>query len=262
MKNTMTSALVLIALSAGAATAQSKPWESAKPANMTADHQNMAIEARKVQEVLPAGLFGDNPLQTNWEWRNGRNAKIPLSNMSISDLSSLVSGKYHIQSLNGEARWAARYYDPSGKTYFCEFSDSAAEYKEWSLDRYVATTNFGMAGIFHWDPKAEKTPKPPEGSAAWPLVIDGDKGYVFSYYWNHRGWVTEPGWLQEEYAAAFQESCPRMPRTSKVNNDQLGVSFTDLIREATPVRGIQTAFPNNPQDPLTAGMYYWYNAPE
>jgi hypothetical protein len=261
MKITMTAGALLL-MTGTAVLAEDKPWDLPKPDGMTATHQKNAIEARKVQEALPEGAFGFDPIQAEWDWNGGMNRNIPLSNMNGADLGSLLNGRYHITSDVGEDEWMVRYYDPSGKTYFCGYSSSAQEHKEWVLDRYISNTPFGMSGVFHWDPATEATPVPEDSVTSWPIVVDGDRGLVFNYSWNGSHWIPEPGWVQSEYAAAFAEYCPTLPRGSLVNNDQLGVNFADLIGKATPVRGTQTDFVNDPQEPLTASMYYWLNSPE
>jgi len=263
-KNIVTGALVALSgtLTATSALAEDKPWDLPKPAGMTEAHQESAIAARSVQERLSDGDFGYNPVQADWDWANGRNRTIPMSNMSVSALTSLLSGRYHIYSENGSDVWFVKYYAPDGKTHFCGYSDLGEEYNEWVLDRYVATAAFGMAGVFHWDPAGEDTPVPPiEDYVGWPVVVDGSRGLVFDYTWTGEDWFAQPGWIQDDYAAAFAENCPNLPRGSKVNDNQLGQNFGDLIREASPVRGTQTSFKNDPQDPMTASMYYWLNSP-
>ena len=101
-----------------------------------------------------------------------------MSNMAVADLTSLVTGKYHIHAGEGRNLWSVRYYASDGTTHFCGYRNG--RYQEWNLDRYVATVPFDMAGKFHCDPKAA-TPVLPENSAGWPIDADGDKGLLFSY---------------------------------------------------------------------------------
>ena len=110
--------------------------------------------------------------------------------------------------------------------------------------------------------KKEATSVPPKDARGWPFVGDSNKGLLYSYGWNDKKWVAEPGWVQKEYAAVFAEHCPNLPRVSTINNNQLGETFADLIPEATPVRGFSTAFKNNPANPFTASMYYWSYPPQ
>ena len=240
------------------------PWDLPKP-EMTTVHQNSAIAARAVEEKLPGGNFTSLDLtQANWDYSNGRPRITPMSNMTVAELTSLITGKYLIQTDEGQNHdfWHARYYAQDGTSHFCGYNDIIRQYEEWTLDRYVATTGFGLAGTFHWDPKLEATSVPPEKNGAWPMVADSDRGLLFSYYYEDKNWIARPGWIQKEYAAAFAVHCPNLPRVSTVNNNQRGDTFADLILEATPVRGFRTAFKNNPENPLTAGMYYWLYPPE
>lgn len=253
----------IFAIMSGAAIADTKPWEMAKPAGMTGTHSEAATAARNVQLSLPNGQFGYDPMQADWDWGDGRNRTIPLSNMSIQDLSMILNNKYHIWKSPESDAWNVRYYSPEGKTFFCEFNNFRKTHFEWIYDRYIETASFGLAGIMHWDSVNESTPKPPEDEAVgYPVVVSGDDGIIFSYHWDGDHWVGAPGWIQEPYAAAFAEKCPNLPRVSNVNNNQLGDTFNDMIREADPVVGIRTMFRNDPTDPLTAGMYYWFNKPE
>ena len=127
------------------------------------------------------------------------------------------------------------------------------------MERYVSRTPFGIAGIFHSDRELSLTRRHNKG---WPFIADSDRGLLFWYRLINNQWVAQPGWVQEEYAAVFAKRCPKLPRVAKVNNNQSGGTFSDLMREATPVRGFKTAFKNNPEDPFTASMYYWSYPPQ
>ena len=252
----ITALLFIGALSACQTTADTPPWDLPKPAEMTDEHRNSAIAAREVEKSLPDGRFLD-PTKVKWDWQKDKNRTEPISNMSVASLTSLVNGKYHIQKIAGQDRWFVAYYAPDNRTHFCEYENG--RYREWKLDRYVRLANFGLAGIFHWHPKDKAPAKDARG---WPHVADSNKGLLYSYGWINGEWFAEPGWVQKEYAAAFAEECPQLPRVSSVNNNQLGKTFADLIPEATPVRGFSTAFKNNPEDPMTAEMYYWSYPPQ
>ena len=243
-------------LSACQTTATAPPWNLPKP-EITIAHQNSAMAAHIVQESLPEGKFGKDPTQTNWDYMNGKSRTEPISNMTQANLTSLITGKYHIRSVIDQDHWNVAYYTLNGTTHFCGYRNG--RYDEWTLDRYVTKSRFGLNGIFHQDPKKGIASKK---YFAWPIIGDSDKGLLYSYYWTGKEWSAERGWIQKEYAAAFAEHCPNLPRVSVVNNNQLGDTFTDLIPEATPIRGFRTAFRNNPEDPLTAGMYYWLYPPE
>ena len=248
-------ALLVGGLSAYQTAADTPPWELPRPDGMTSTHEKNMMTARVVQKRLPKGEFGYyDPAQAPWDKKNGINRTIPMSNMTVAGLTSLVTGKYHIQKISGQDLWTVRYYAPDGVIHFCGYRNG--EYREWARNSYVSIISFGIAGIFHWDPKKEATPS--KSSFGWPHVADSNRGLLFSYFWIDNQWVAEPGWVQKEYAAAFAEHCPNLPRVSTINNNQLGKTFADLIPEATPVRGFSTAFKNNPEDPFTASMYYWF----
>ena len=249
--------LLIGGLSACQTTVDTPPWDLPKPIEMTDEHRNSAIDAREVEKRLPDGSFGYDPTQTNWNYQKDRNRTLPVSNMTVAGLTSLINGKYHIRKLAGQDRWFVAYYAPDNTTHFCEYENGG--YLEWKLDRYVRPASFGLAGIFHWHPKDKAPSKDTRG---WPFVGDSDKGLLYSYGWINDEWVVDPGWIQKEYAAAFAEECPQLPRVSTINNNQLGKTFADLIPEATPVRGFSTAFKNNPEDPMTAEMYYWSYPPQ
>ena len=235
------------------------PWELPKPDGMTTIHQDNAMAARVVQKRLPKDGFGiDDLAEVEWDKRNSIYRTMPISNMTIASLTSLVNGKYHIRKVGRQDLWSVRYYAPDGVTHFCRFVDG--KYREKTLNRYVTTPPFGLAGMFHRDPN--KGPPPRKNNKGWPMIGDSDRGLLFWYHWNGRKWVAEPGWIQTEYAAAFTTHCPNLPRVAKVNNNQLGDTFSDLIQEATAIRGFPTAFKNNPEDPFTASMYYWLYPPQ
>ena len=239
--------------------ADTPPWDLPKPKGMTDVHQDNIMAARVMQKRLPKGGFSyDDPAQVEWDNSNGLNRTIPISNMTVANLTSLITGRYNIRKPIGQDLWSVWYYAPDGVTHFCQYKNG--EYQEWTLDRYVTTTPFGLAGIFQWDPKKGHPPR--KENKGWPIIGDSDRGLFFWYHWTGNQWIAEPGWIQTEYAAAFAEHCPNLPRVTKVNNNQLGDTFSDLMREATPVRGFQTAFKNDPEDPFTASMYYWSYPPQ
>ena len=232
--------------------ANTPPWDLPKPEGMTSTHQDNMMAARVVQKRLPDGGFSYyDPVKAPWDKNDGINRTIPMSNMTIAGMTSLITGKYHIGKFIGQDLWAVRYYAPDGVTHFCGYENG--EYRESTANRYVVRSSFGIAGMIH----SEKGPQARKTMKGWPMVADSNRGLLFSYYWTKRKWVAQPGWIQAEYAAAFAEHCPNLPRVTKLNNNQLGDTFSDLMREATPVRGFQTAFKNDPEDPFTASMYYW-----
>ena len=237
--------------------ADTPPWDLPKPKGMTDIHQDNIMAARVMQKRLPKGGFGYyDPVKAPWDLNNGINRTIPMSNMTIAGLTSLINGKYHIRKVADQDLWSVRYYAPDGVTHFCGYKNG--EYREWTTERYVSRTSFGIAGIFHSNEGSQARKK----NKGWPFVADSDRGLLFSYFWTNNQWVAQPGWVQKEYAAAFAEHCPNLPRVTKVNNNQLGDTFSDLMREATPIRGFSTAFKNDPEDPFTASMYYWSYPPQ
>ena len=247
----------------GGTAAGGKPWESAKPEGTASEHIESVIAAHAVETRLPAGGFGYDPLRVDWNWSGGRNRSVPMSNMTAVVLRNLLAGRFHLLASPGSDSWSARYYAPDGRTHFCDFDEASGRHVERTLDRYVAGAPFGLAGMFHWDPDRETTSKPPpEDSVGWPLVAEGDSGLVYSYYWEDRRWVPEPGWIQDDYAGAFARKCPSLPRAGGVNNAQTGASLAELRAAARPVRGFPTAFRNDPRDPMTAGMYFWFYPPD
>ena len=252
-------ALLLIGgLSACQTTTNVPPWDLPKPAGMTKVHQENAVAARAVQERLPEGSFSHyDPTQVNWDDDNGFLRTVPMSNMTVADLTSLVTGKYHIVAAWGRDRWSVRYYAPDGTTHFCRYEHG--QYREYRRNRYVVTAAFGLASMFHRELDDKRRT---DNTRGWPKIADPDKGLLFVYGWSGRKWVAEPGWIQKEYAAAFAKRCPNLPRVAEVNNDQLGTTIDELRVNAMPVTGFRTAFENDPEDPLTAEMYYRVNAPE
>ena len=237
--------------------ADTPPWELSKPKGMTTVHQDSAMAANAVQKRLPKGGFGMDLNGLEWDNKNGIVRTIPISNMTAANLTSLINGKYHILKLAGQDLWSVLYYAPDGVTHRCSFIKG--KYREKTLYRYITSTPFGLAGILHRDSNNRNNPKEYK---AWPIIGDSDKGLLYLYNWIGRKWVAEPGWVQKEYAAAFAEHCPNLPRTAKVNNNQLGDTFFDLVSEATAIYSFKTAFKNDLEDPFTASMYYWLYPPE
>ena len=248
-------ATALLAVSVSTAFAAGEPWTKPAPSEMTAQHKQFAAQARRVQASLPAGQFGYAPLQVDWRFQGDRNLTLPLSNMSKAALNSAITGRYQVYSAVGQSSWSVTYYAPNGTTYFCE--NTGRGYKEFSMSRYVETTSFGLAGPMHWDTKRERTTTPPKNErVGWPTIANPSTGQFVTFSWLKGDWQPEQGWLQDDYAAAFAQNCPSLPRAGTVNNNQNGSTLQEISKGARAFRGFDVAFQNDPLNPLTAGMYY------
>lgn len=249
-------------LVAGAATAQ-EPWNGPRPGGMTQAHDGYAASAFEVYTRLGRD-FNGNPREFHdriWTWEGGRNGVSPLSNMDSATVRSVLTGRYFVYaSVLFPQDWSVIYHAPDGVSHFC-IAQSGGRYVEYTLDRYVNDTVFGLSGVFYWDPETERTRRPNlRRTTAWPMVGDGRTGRLTVFAWHEGRWQPAQGWVQSEYAAAFAERCPNLPRVAEVNNAQTGTSPQDLRRNARPV-GFPTAFENDPEDPLTVNMFYWAYPP-
>lgn len=112
-------ATAFLAISVSTAFAAGEPWTKPAPKEMTAQHQEMAAQARRVQTSLPAAQFGYNPLEANWRNQGKRNILLPLSNMSKAALTSAFTGRYNGHRDMGGTKWSVRYFAPNGTTHFC-----------------------------------------------------------------------------------------------------------------------------------------------
>jgi hypothetical protein len=257
----ITAAALTLITAAGAAHAKA-PWEGKQPKGMQAAHMEMAKQAKKFADRNGAGSLGRDPLDTKWRWDSHRQAKEPMSNMTTANLRRLLMGNYVIMSSNRKGvkdSWDIGYFAPDGKTYFC--SNTRRGIKEWTLTHYFGKSKFGASGYFHWDPEQEKARKPSSDSLAWPTVYNSSTGAFSIYSYVKKKWVPGSGWVQKEYPNFLQEHCPNLPRKSKVNNVQRGLTLTEIAKGANPIRGVQVAFQNDVRIPLTAGMYYWAYPP-
>jgi hypothetical protein len=249
-------------LVAGAAAAQ-EPWNGPRPSGMTQAHDRYAASAFEAYSRLGRD-FNGNPGDFHseiWTWMGNRNQLTPISNMDSSTISSVMTGRYYVKSEHQAPEyWSVIYHAPDGVSHFC-LARPNGSYLEYTLDRYVARTAFGLSGFLFWDPETERTRRPNLRRAyGWPMVGDGRTGRIADYGWNQGRWTRDIGWVQSEYAAAFAEHCPNLPRVPEVNTEQTGRSIEGLRRNARPV-GFPTSFESDPADPLTAGMFYWAYPP-
>lgn len=255
--------IVATVMTGTAASAQTPPWERPRPEGMTEAHERYAADANTLMGRI-GDAFNGNPGDFHartWTWQRGRNYVTPVSNMDGADLTRLLNGRYFVHGIDGSNAWNVWYMDPSGVTHFCIANRNGTS-REYTLDRYVSRTGFGLSGTFHWDPRRERTPRPDLSQEyGWPFVGDARTGQVASYSWDRNRWIREIGWVQDEYAAAFAERCPNLPRVAQVNNDQIGATIQEIARGARPVRGFRTAFESDPADPLTVEMLYWAHPP-
>jgi len=259
MKRLLRTLLLLPALlGAAPALAQQAPWDGPRPRGMTEAHDRYAASALEVYNRLGTEFHG-HPGELHrrtWTWQGGRNALSPLSNMEASQIAGLLNGRYFVyQNSNRGSAWSVRYNDPNGKSHFCVGQDGS--YSEFTLDRYVIRSVFGLDGVMHWETEPNL-----ETERGWPIVGNGQTGQIAEYSWDRGRWEVNIGWVQAEYAAAFAENCPDLPRTNRVNNDQRGATIQDMARGARAITGYRTAFENNPASPLTVGMFYWSYPPE
>lgn len=256
MFKTLMAAAAVFAISASSALAADEPWTKPAPRGMTVQHQEFAAQARRVQARLQLGQFGYDPLQANWRFQGQRNLTLPLSNLTTAAMTSAITGRYHVYSEIGQNTWSVRYFGSNGTTHFCE-SNGRGRYREFTMDRYVRTTSFGLAGWMHWDTATERTQTPPaHEQVGWPTIGDANTGSFVTYGYIRGAWQPEQGWLQNEYAAAFAQHCPNLPRLSSVNNNQTGSTLAQISQGARAFRSFDVAFQNDPRNPLTAGMYY------
>jgi hypothetical protein len=260
MIKTFKFAVTALALSATAAVAGNAPWESRAPSGMSAQHQQFAAQAQKVHASVGQAGFGYNPLQATWNYKGDRLPKTPLSNISVNELNSALTGRYFVyRAYTGKRNdnWSVMYFAKDGKTHICKPSGSSKRYKQEVFDRYVVNASFGLGGFMHWDHKGYRSKTPPKNErVGWPLVANANTGEVVMYGWHRGKWHPEAGWLQNDYAAAFAQYCPDLPRAGSVNNAQTGRKMSEIAQGARAYRGFKTAFQNDPRNPLTAGMYY------
>lgn len=256
-----TAALFALFVGVTPALAQQAPWERPQPRGMTQAHAEYANQALQVMNRM-GDAFNGNPGDFHrriWTWQRGRNHVTPISNMDAPDITNLLNGRYFVYQAGSRGNvWNVRYHDPNGETHFC-LGQGNGTFAEYTLDHYVHRVGFGLSGVFYW----EQSSRPDLSETwAWPFVANARTGQVAAYSWEGRSWETSIGWVQAEYAAAFAEHCPRLPRVSRVNNNQTGTTIQEIARGARAITGFRTAFENDPADPLTAGMFYWAHPPE
>lgn len=265
MMGALRKALALIAvLTATGVSAQTPPWERPRPEGMTEAHVRAAAEANTLMRRI-GSAFNGNPGDFHartWTWQRGRNAVTPISNMDAADLSRLLTGRYFVYNTEGAAPWNVWYMAPDGKTHFCIANRNGSS-QEYVMDRYVHRVAFGLSGTMHWDPLRHGRGGPDLSKEyGWPMVGNARTGQLGDYFWAGNRWGRNIGWVQEEYAAAFAERCPNLPRSNRMNNDQTGSTIQEIARGARAVRGFTTAFESDPSDPLTVEMLYWAHPPQ
>lgn len=251
MKRLMTSILASLSLATPVIAA---PWATQAPTSMTEDHIAFAESAQRIQGSLKSGGFGLPPEEINWA-KDYVMLSMPISNLSVSELSRLTMGRYFIFAGSTAEDWGVRYHEVNGKTYFCEPRDGM--YREWVLDRYITQASVGLGGIRYWDSSGNRPPRPPvDDNWGWSIIADPDTGEIGRYYLNGDEWEIEYGWFQNEFPSEASVHCPNLPRASKVNTRQSGKSLMEMAKAAKPIRGFRASFKNDPRTPLTAGMYY------
>jgi len=256
MIKTLMNAVIILALTATAASAANAPWTGAAPRGTTSAHQQMAAQAAKVHGQVGLNGFGLNPNSIKWGKDGGRNFSFPVSNVQASTLKSAITGRYQVYQDPGQTKFSVRYYHPNGDVYMC-LARGRNKHKEYRDHYMVTRTEVGLSAVLLWG-LTKPTPTG-KNSYAWPMVVDSNTGELAVWATTNGKWKPHLGWVQSEYAPAFAEHCPKLPRVNAVSS-QTGDTVQDLARGARPVR-IQPAFANSSRNPLTAGMYYHFNPP-
>jgi len=248
--------VAVLAFSATGAIAGNEPWNSAPPRGTTSAHQQMSAQAAKVHAQVGVNGFGLNPLSIKWDKDGGRNFSFPVSNVQASTLKSAITGRYQVYQDPGQTKFSVRYYHPNGDVYMC-LARGRNKHKEYRDHYMVTNTEVGLSAVLLWG-LTKPTPTG-KNSYAWPMVVDSSTGELAVWATTNGKWKPHLGWVQSEYAPAFAERCPKLPRVNAVSN-QTGDTLQGLARDARPVQ-IQTAFASSSRNPLTAGMYYHFNPP-
>lgn len=252
------SKLAFTLLTCGAVSAE--PWHDPMPVDLTQADKDHARSANKAHAAFGWTRFGLTAHEIDWA-KDYVMHDMPLSNLSKPSLSGLLTGNYHIYGWSADGEWSVRYYDKTGKTYFCEPA-SSGQYTEWVYDRYIEGAGVGLAGIMHWNPNRREAERPPENQRwGWPVVADPDTGEIGLYSLKDGVWRVEIGWIQSSYPSDAEMHCPKLPRGSEVNTLQSGHSLKDMAKAAKPVRSFPRAFKNDPRAPLTAEKYYYLHPP-
>ena len=260
-RRTFTAALAAatIAMAASSAMAGNEPWNSATPQGTTAAHQQMAAQAHKVLTSVPESQLAPHPLSITW---TNRYEKVPLSNISKQELNKALVGRYFVYNMYTRARdnskndWAVMYFAKDGKTHMCQSKGGGKRHKQVVYDRYLKPGYFGLSGMMHWGSRGYRSETPDHETNGWPMVGNSSTGQLAIYSWDRGEWKVEAGWLQNDYAAAFAKYCSKLPRAGALNPNQTGRSISEIARGAHAYGGFKTAFQNDPNNPLTAGMYY------
>jgi hypothetical protein len=254
------------------ASAQNIPWEQPAP-EMTASQSRAAAAVNDVVSTAanPLRRLGLNPLTTEWDWQGGRRAEEPMSNMTFSGLRELLSGKYRVYQAGGAGSDGSiniGYHHQDGTVYRCLKGEEGwdEDVAQW----FAGQSAMGFAGILKLSIPASEREGKRTSTYGWPTVYDPGSGQLVGYGFyetedGDRSWQANAGHVQRGYAPVFEEICPNLPKTRDVNPGQTAKDYKTFLSQApgAPVKGNRgTVFTVNPEDPLTAEMYYATYPPE
>lgn len=147
-----------------------------------------------------------------------------------------------------------QYFGTDGAAFNCYIQNNRVT--TLSVRYQVKSSVFGLAGLaFSNNPETE-----PLGYG-WNVVGDNASGLLYQFVYDRKRVYSSPGWVQTEIPAVAVEVCKGMPNNGKVNQAQVSGDFQDLLANSKRVTGFKVAFPNNPQGPMTAGMFYHFYRP-
>ncbi|MDE2774268.1 MAG: hypothetical protein OXI46_11290 [Gemmatimonadota bacterium] len=222
----------------------------------------------------------DNGLQYRaraLEW-NAWWDKRPIGNLHRQSLRDLLVGNWFVYEPGDRRtdRWHYLYFDEDGVMWACTTNGEGGYglhrfRHEWAQD-------LGGASTFVIQPLATSDEtwlaRIRRGEVEWvgrPITYDGATGALAIHYTGRDGrWRQHRGHVQESFNPAFGILCPGIPRPSGVPlfSEPAAApprTYAEFMELEVPeiIRHVRTLFPQDPDNPVTAGDYLsWYPPPD
>lgn len=250
------------------------PWE-APPRPGTPKHVEAAKALARYLRQLPEDGGQYRAREVEWNaWWDTR----PIGNVNRQSLRDLLIGNWFVYEPGQRQtdRWHYLYFDADGGMWACATNDVGGY--DLHRFRYELARDLGGASSFVMQPlaKSDETwlASVRRGDVEWvhrPITYDAAAGALAIHFTDtDERWDRHSGHVQSNWVPAFGVLCPGIPRPSGVPLFS-GLSATpprtyaefQELEAPEIIRHVRTLFPQDPDDPLTAGNYFsWYPPPD
>ena len=236
-------------------------------------HVEAAKELARYLRILPGNGHQERVHDLAWTsfWQHR-----PIGNLHLPALRRLLVPHWFVFRETPNDRdipdgpWQVLYFGPDGIMWSCtpaiKDGHRLRRHRFEIVSDLVGTATYVVRRIGSGDDEAWLAAAKEPGFA-WtrrPIIFDAVLGTLAIYNTTETGhWYRWIGHLQREYHPAFGALCPGIPRFTRagpgIHQDTVPRTyeeFRDVTGRRAIIRNANTLFRQDPDDPLTMGMYF------